>query len=97
MESNGARPVAAVRPLWLTATLVALGVVGGPLALLGLAVAAESLGLEGSGAVGAAFAVYVVLGIVVAFVRVARPLGVGMLAGSAAVVLMFLVAGGSSP
>ena len=96
MDANGARPVIGPRPLWLTAILVAVGIVGGPLALLGLAVGAESVGLEDSSAVGAAFAVYVAIGVLVVAVRAVRPLGVGMLVGSLAVILMFLATGGTS-
>lgn len=76
--------------------MVSVGVVGAPLAILGIALAVDRGGAGGRSGVLLSYLGFVGLSIPVTAWRVLRPLGVGMLLGSFALVLMFFATGGIS-
>ena len=70
------------RPAWVTVVMVCAGVLGAPLAILGLAILASSLDLDERAGSLLAIAVFLSVAAIVTAVRAVRPLGVGMVLGA---------------
>ena len=82
MDEMPPDPFAPVRPTWLTAAMVSIGVVGAPLAILGLTLAVAAFDVAERAAAFSGFGGFVGLAVIVMAFRYVRPLGVGMLLGA---------------
>jgi len=87
------------RPLWATALLASIGILSAPFAVLGLAVAGDSIGISGGASALGALALVTGVGIVGASWRPIRPLAIGLAAGGLTngFILVLAIRGGTGP
>jgi hypothetical protein len=76
--------------------MAAIGLVGAPIAILGIALALDATSVTERAGVTVSYLAFLAASIGLSFVRAVRPLGLGLVFGALALALMFLLTGGTA-